>query len=72
MSRIHRVLLIASLSAASLTTLTLPTSTFASGSPSATATQYVVKPGDFLAGIAAKVGVGLPALLSANDLTTKS
>jgi len=72
MSRIYRVLLTASLSAVSLTTLTLPTSTFASGSPSAAATQYVVKPGDFLAGIAAKVGVGLPALLSANNLTTKS
>ena len=72
MSRIHRVLLTASLSAISLTTLTLPASTFASGSPSASATQYVVKPGDFLAGIAAKVGVALPALLSANDLTTKS
>jgi len=66
------VLLTASLSAISLTTLTLPTSTFASGSPSASASQYVVKSGDFLAGIAAKVGVALPALLSANNLTTKS
>jgi LysM repeat protein len=72
MSRISRVLLIASLSAVSLSTLTLPTSTFASGSPGASATQYVVKAGDFLAGIAAKVGVALPALLSANNLTTKS
>ena len=66
------MLLTASLSAISLTTLTVPASTFASGSASASATQYVVKPGDFLAGIAAKVGVALPALLSANDLTTKS
>jgi LysM repeat protein len=72
MSRISRVLLTASLSAVSLTTLTLPTSTFASGSPGASASQYVVKAGDFLAGIAAKVGVALPALLSANNLTTKS
>lgn len=72
MSRIHRVLLTASLSAVSLTTLTLPASTFASGSASASTTQYTVKSGDFLAGIAAKVGVALPALLSANNLTTKS
>jgi LysM repeat protein len=32
----------------------------------------VVKPGDFLAGIAAKVGVALPDLLTANNLTVKS
>jgi LysM repeat protein len=70
MSRIHRVLLSASLSAISLTTLTLPTSTFATGS--ASSTQYIVKAGDFLAGIAAKVGVPLPALLSANNMTTRS
>ena len=72
MSRIHRALLTASLSAISLTTLTLPASTFATGSAGASATQYVVKPGDFLAGIAAKVGIALPALLSANNLTAKS
>jgi LysM repeat protein len=34
--------------------------------------EYVVKSGDFLAGIAAKVGVALPLLLSANNLTAKS
>jgi LysM repeat protein len=72
MSRIHRGLLAASLSAILLTTLTLPTSTFAAGSPSTSPTQYIVKSGDFLAGIAAKVGVALPSLLSANNLTTKS
>ena len=66
------MLLSASFAAVSLTTLTLPTSTFATGSASASPTQYVVKPGDFLAGIAAKVGVALPALLTANNLTTKS
>jgi LysM repeat protein len=66
------VLLSASLSAVSLTTATLTTSTFASASPSASTSQYVVKAGDFLAGIAAKVGVALPALLSANNMTTKS
>ena len=72
MSRISRVLLAAAISAVSLTTLTLPVSTFAAGSVSAAPTQYEVKAGDFLAGIAAKVGVTLPALMSANNLTTKS
>lgn len=72
MSRIPRVLLVASISAVSLSTLTMPVSTFASGSASAAPTVYEVKAGDFLAGIAAKVGVRLPALLSANQMTTKS
>lgn len=62
----------ASLSAISLSTLTLPAATFASGSGASAPTQYVVKAGDFLAGIAAKVGVALPDLLSANSLTPKS
>ncbi|MEO8267627.1 MAG: LysM peptidoglycan-binding domain-containing protein [Ilumatobacteraceae bacterium] len=64
----------ASLSAISLSTLTLSTATatFASGSVVAAPTQYVVKAGDFLAGIAAKVGVSLPDLLSANSLTPRS
>jgi LysM repeat protein len=72
MSRLHTALLAASLSAISLSTLTLPTATFASGSGAATPTHYVVKAGDFLAGIAAKVGVALPDLLTVNHLTTKS
>lgn len=64
--------MVVSLSAISLSTLTLPTATFASGSVVAAPTQYVVKDGDFLAGIAAKVGVALPDLLSVNNLTPKS
>jgi LysM repeat protein len=70
------MLLAVSISAVSLGTLTTalawPTSTFAAGSATAASTQYVVKPGDFLAGIAAKVGVALPDLLSVNNMTTKS
>jgi LysM repeat protein len=66
------VLLSASLSALALTTLAPPTSTFATGSASPVPTQYVVKNGDFLAGIAAKVGVSLPALLTANNMNTRS
>ena len=72
MSRTQRALLAASLSAISLTTLTLPAPTSAAGSVTASPTEYVVKNGDFLAGIAAKVGVALPALLSVNNLTAKS
>jgi LysM repeat protein len=52
--------------------LALPTATFATDPPEASSNQYTVKAGDFLAGIAAKVGVALPALLSANNLTAKS
>ena len=71
MSRIQRALLAASISAISLSTLT-PTLTFAAGSATTVPGEYVVKSGDFLAGIAAKVGVALPQLLSANNLTAKS
>jgi peptidoglycan DL-endopeptidase LytE len=71
MSRIQRALVAASLSAVSLSTLTLPAPTFAEAATAAP-TEYVVKPGDFLAGIAAKVGVALPELLSVNNLTAKS
>jgi LysM repeat protein len=66
------VLLAASLSAISLSTLTLAVPTLAAGSSPVAANQYVVKNGDFLAGIAAKLGVTLPVLLSANNLTAKS
>jgi LysM repeat protein len=66
------VLLAASLSAISLSTLTLAAPTLAAGSSAVAANQYVVKNGDFLAGIAAKLGVTLPVLLSANNLTAKS
>ena len=52
-----------------LSTLTLNVSVRAA--PSAP-TQYTVKAGDFLAGIAAKVGVSLPDLLAANNMTAKS
>ena len=62
----------ASLSTISLSTLALPAATFATGSGASAPTQYVVKAGDFLAGIAAKVGVALPDLLSANSMTPKS
>ena len=62
----------ASFSAISLSTLTLPAATFATGSGASAPTQYVVKAGDFLAGIAAKVGVPFPDLLAANGLTPKS
>jgi cell wall-associated NlpC family hydrolase len=72
MSRIQRALLVATLSAVSLSTLTLPVPTFAAGPVTAAPTEYVVKAGDFLAGIAAKVGVALPALLTANHFTKTS
>lgn len=81
MSRIQRALRTASLSVVSLSTLTLTlsfipvgvTAASASGPAGASAAAvYVVKPGDFLAGIAAKVGVALPDLLIANSMTTKS
>lgn len=72
MSRIQRVLLVASLSAITLSTLTLPASVLAAGSGAAAPTTYVVKDGDFLAGIAAKLHVALADLLSANNLTAKS
>jgi LysM repeat protein len=72
MSRTQRALLAASISAVSLGTLTWSTPTFAAGSATAAPTQYVVKPGDFLAGIAAKIGVALPDLLSVNNMTSKS
>ena len=65
-------MLVASLSAISLGILTLPTTSFAGGSATVTPTQYVVHSGDFLAGIAAKLGVALPDLLSINHLTKKS
>ncbi len=72
MSRIHRVLAVASLAAVSLSTLTLASPALAADSGTPSSNEYVVKPGDFLAGIAAKVHVALPDLLSANNLTTKS
>jgi LysM repeat protein len=71
----HRALLAASLAAVSLSSFALPSSASAAGSvtsPTTVPTVYVVKDGDFLAGIAAKVGVSLAALLNANELTTKS
>jgi LysM repeat protein len=72
MSRTQRALLAASLSAVSLSILTLPATSFAAGSAAPAPTEYVVRNGDFLAGIAAKVGVALPDLLTANHLTSKS
>ena len=72
MSRTQRALLAASLSAISLGTLTLPTTSFAAGSTTTAPTQYVVKNGDFLAGIAAKLGVPFADLLSTNHLTKQS
>ena len=72
MSRIQRALLAASISAISLSTLTLPAPAFAGAGNRRRPATYVVKDGDFLAGIAAKVGVALTDLLSANHLTTKS
>jgi LysM repeat protein len=72
MSRTQRALLAASLSAISLGTLTLPTTSFAAGSTTTAPTQYVVKNGDFLAGIAAKLGVPFADLLSINHLTKQS
>lgn len=44
----------------------------ATGAGGGSPAVYVVKPGDFLAGIAAKVGVALPDLLTVNGMTTKS
>ncbi len=70
MSRTHKALMVVSLTAISLSTSILPTPTFAAGST--TPTQYVVRDGDFLAGIAAKVGVAFADLLTANNLTAKS
>ena len=72
MSRTQRALLAVSLSAISLSILTLPTTSFAADSTTAAPTQYVVKNGDFLAGIAAKLGVPFADLLSVNHLTKKS
>jgi LysM repeat protein len=72
MSRMQRALLAASLSAISLSTLTVPSLASAAGSATSTPTEYVVKDGDFLAGIAAKLGVPFAALLNANQLTAKS
>jgi LysM repeat protein len=72
MSRTQRALLAASLSAISLSTLTLPTTSFAAGTTTTAPTQYVVKNGDFLAGIAAKLRVPLADLLSINHLTKTS
>ncbi|MBK5332757.1 MAG: LysM peptidoglycan-binding domain-containing protein [Ilumatobacteraceae bacterium] len=72
MSRIHRALLAAALSAITLSTLTLPATTSAAGGSAATPGVYVVKNGDFLAGIAAKVGIALTDLLALNDLTKTS
>jgi LysM repeat protein len=69
MSRISRAIVAASLTAVALSTLTLDNNVRAAP---ASSSEYIVKPGDFLAGIAAKVGVTLPDLLSANNLTTKS
>lgn len=72
MSRIQRAVVAASLSAVALSTLTLPATTFADDPATTATSEYVVKAGDFLAGIARKVGVALPELLSANSLTAKS
>ncbi len=66
------MLVAASLSAIALSTLTLAAPTLAAGPTADASNQYVVKNGDFLAGIAAKMGVALPALLSANNLTATS
>jgi cell wall-associated NlpC family hydrolase len=68
MTRIHRVLFAAALSATALS----PLAVAAGAGATATPTQYVVQRGDFLAGIAAKVGVKLPDLLTANSLTAQS
>jgi len=54
------------LSAVSLGTLALPAPAFAAPAVAGSAT-YVVVAGDFLAGIAAKLGVSLPQLLTANN-----
>jgi LysM repeat protein len=71
MSRIRRGFFAVALSALSLGTLTLPAPAIAA--PAAVGSGvYVVVAGDFLAGIAAKLGVALPELLNANKLKTKS
>ena len=78
MSRIPRVLRAVSFGALSVSTLTLTLSFtpvnlgVASAAGPAGSAVYVVKPGDFLAGIAAKVGIALPDLLTANQMTTRS
>lgn len=68
MSRIRRAAIAVS-AALALSTLTLDITVRAAPTVPA---QYKVKAGDFLAGIAAKVGVALPNLLAANNLTVKS
>jgi LysM repeat protein len=70
MSRIRRA--VAATSLATISLLGLSIATPVAAAPAAQTGQYLVKPGDFLAGIAAKVGVALPDLLSANNLTVKS
>src|SRR4051812_35013725 len=72
MSRIQRVLFAAAVSAISLTTVSLPAAVFAAPASPASSTPYIVVAGDFLAGIAAKLGVSLPQLLATNNLKTKS
>src|SRR3954470_6414522 len=72
MSRIQRVLFTAAVSAISLSTVSLPAAVFAAPTSPATGTPYIVVAGDFLAGIAAKLGVSLPQLLGANNLKAKS
>ncbi len=73
MSRFHRVLLAASLGV-SLGTVAIVEPAFAApqtvNAPSAT--TYTIKAGDYLSGIAAKLGVKLSALLDANKLTVNS
>ncbi|HEY5422264.1 MAG TPA: LysM peptidoglycan-binding domain-containing protein, partial [Ilumatobacteraceae bacterium] len=59
------------LSALSLSTLALPAPAFAAPAAAGNGT-YVVVAGDFLAGIAAKLGVALPQLLAVNNLKAKS
>ncbi len=72
MSRFHRALLAASLGV-SLGTVAIVEPAFAAphvvAAPSAT---YTIKAGDYLSGIAAKLGVKLSALLDANKLTVNS
>jgi LysM repeat protein len=72
MSRIQRVLFTVAVSAISLSTVSLSAPAFAAPASPPTGTTYVVVAGDFLAGIAAKLGVSLPQLLTANNLTPKS
>jgi len=72
MSRLHRVLFTASLSAITLSTLSLGAPAFAAPASVPSGGTYVVVAGDFLAGIAAKNGVALQQLLAANKLTKTS